>query len=850
MQSLKINPGSLLLLAMILLLALPVQAELFKWVDEEGNIHYSDKKPDDDVESSQIKEKKPETEFQPATSMAGKPIIRPYEKTSRRLHLLDTRYFWKKESEVNRSNKLGAYLVGKGCSSRGAISTPDALINHRSLFPDESRLASRINRVIKGLDYEAEKTDKYRLLERLKKTGGLSLHSEIIELELTSCAPNLRKSERHAKVGSISAHRFTRHRVKLMLAIELRSNRDQDVVFETVVQGSYNGWNQRVSGQEAIETALESAVLTLFSDRSFIAAILVEEEGDSNDRIEFSASPPIKSDPGSKTRALYVTLDSRDWINNSQTPKDIGNMLFGEKCSANKPIPVEVAISNQKWLLIDELLAGRAITSKTRPLGYSVNPASADTLSSLENSGGYSLNAKVVKLSYDACAPAVSASEKYKSFDNKSFRRVSRNRVQLWIEWTLKTDRNRRLLYRGNTMGFAGSLLTDSRGSDVMVEAIGMAAEQLFADKDFVELITLKPRELPQQQVFDTTGDVPAQGILLTDEQKARRLFIVTSSDLWQKLPRNKSIGMYAYGNDCVAYKERLWPEALNEYARLFADAAEVASAQSRIVKSLGFSYQLADEYSVVNLKRKLDGYSLHASIVDLRFDSCAPSINEDVVFSNRKISVSQFKRHRAIVRINWKLLGAQKEELHFETTTRGIADSWLVNSKAPKVLALAVEDAISQLFSKPDFVASLMLEEESDGFISNILSMFDSAEDSDAAPSLASRYVLQAHTAQVLSEMSVLKVGLMEHFYMQGEWPDSLHEIGYSESQFSKNDSIEYLNLQAGGSIVVELSNQFGKNKIIKLSPDSENGDPGMGRWICSSNLDKSVLPQQCEAL
>ncbi|MDH3761180.1 MAG: DUF4124 domain-containing protein [Gammaproteobacteria bacterium] len=853
-MSAKIS-SAILVLITLTLTSLNGQAQLYKWVDENGKIHYSDKEPDKKADSKVIKQKQNNSsQFPNAATASTKPIIRPYEKTARKLHLLDTRYLWKSESHVNQTSKVGVFHSGKGCTSRGAMNTPDVFVYHKSLFPSEADLTHRINKIINGLDYDAERTEKYRLLGRLKKTGGLSLHAEIVDMDFKTCAPGIRKSERLKRMENISAHRFTKHRVKLQVNWQLRSNRDQDVIYEATTAGRFNGWSHSTSSKTAISNALESAVLTLFSEQDFIARILVEEDGSGIEDLEYASLKPISSEQKTRTRKLYLLANGKDWIKGKETQAEIGQLLFGEKCAAKAPMPLGIALNRKKWLAADANRTNDAIIKKTRPLGYSISPASSDTLTKLENSGGYSLNARITGLTYDACAPSLAASTKYKPVDKIAFKRLSRNRVQVWIEWTLKSDRNRKLLYRTSTMGFAGSLLTDNRGEDAMSAALGMAAEQLFADRDFIELITLKPRDPAPAQRFTARDNSSVKGIVMASDQKATRLIVVSGSSPWSRIAADKSVGFYAYGSECTPFKERNWPQALNDHPRIFPDAGEIASAESKVVKSLGYPSQVADEYSVVSIKRKLGAYSLHGHIVDIRFDSCAPELSEDIVYSNRKISSSQFKRHRIILRIDWKLVGTDQGQVLFRKMTEGVADSWLLNAGGKKVFSIAIENATSQLFAEPGFVASLVTDKspEQKGFFSGLLSFLDSQDsgDSTSIPGATSRYLLQAHAAQVFSEISVVKVGSLQHYMMEGDWPHSLPQIGISDSTFNNSEAISHVNLQPDGSIVVELKELFGSDKIITLNPESSNGDVSMNRWHCSSNLDSAYLPQNCEGL
>lgn len=846
---------AILVLTLLALASFNAQAQLYKWVDENGKIHYSDKDPGDEANTRVIPQNQNSgSQYQHASTTSAKPVIRPYEKTARKLHLLDTRYLWKSESHVNETIKIGVYHTGKGCTSRGAMNTPDIFVYHKSLFPSEADLTYRINKIINGLDYDSERTEKYRLLGRLKKTGGLSLHAEIVAMDFNSCAPGIRKSERLKKIESIAAHRFTKNRVKLQVNWQLRTNRDQDVIYETTTTGNYNGWNQSTGSQAAIGNALESAVLMLFSDQSFITRILVEEDGTGLEDLQHTRLAPINSDQKTRTRKLFVVAAGKSWIKDKKPQTEIGQLLFGENCAARKPMPLGVALNQKQWLAADAYRASDAIIKHTRPLGYSISPASSDALAKLENSGGYSLNARLVKLTYDACAPSLSASTRYKPIDKISFKRLTRNRIQLWVEWTLKTDRNSKLLYRTSTMGFAGSLLTDKRGEDAMAEAIGMASEQLFADRDFIDLITLQPRDPAPAQSFAAKDNSSVKGIVMPGELQAKTLIIVSAKNPWNRIPADKSVGFYAYGADCTPFEDRTWPQALNDHPRIFPDAGEIINAESKVVKSLGYPAQVADEYSVVSMKRKLGGYSLHGDIVDIRFDSCAPELDQDIVYSKRKISSSQFKRHRIIVRINWKLVGSSDDQVLFQEMTEGVADSWRLNAKGKKVFSLAVENATSQLFAQQTFVASLVTggQQAEQGFFGNLLSFLNSenSNESDSGTGLTNPFVLQAHAAQAFSEISALKVGALQYYAMQGDWPDRLPAMGYSASTFNNSDTIAHVNLQPDGSMVVELKEIFGPDKIITLSPETDNGDISMNRWHCSSNLDTAYLPQSCDGL
>jgi len=72
------------------------------------------------------------------------------------------------------------------------------------------------------------------------QSGGLSLHSEIISLSFNTCAPHISKRDRLKPVNNISAYQFKKHRIKLKVHWQLKSNRDQDVIYEKTTFFSQN----------------------------------------------------------------------------------------------------------------------------------------------------------------------------------------------------------------------------------------------------------------------------------------------------------------------------------------------------------------------------------------------------------------------------------------------------------------------------------------------------------------------------------------------------------------------------------------------------------------------------------
>ncbi len=834
-----------------------LHADLYKWIDENGKVHYSDKITDKNKgakhKSIDLKKGKTASLNQ---QMAGKAIIRPYEKTARTLHLLDTVYHWKKNSEVGRSFKLGAYHSGKACTSRGAIKIPDVLIHHNNLLPNEKNLTRHAVQVINGLDYQAIRTQRYELIKKLRQTGGLSLHSEVIELNIQTCAPNARYGKAIFQPEKISSSSFTKNRIKLKVKWQLKSNRDQNLVYTIETRGVYNGWNKHTSANKAIQLAIESALVTLFSDRDFINHILVKEDA-INLASETARYSTIRAQKDKPYKKLFLDMSINAWRKKADPGKPVGRMLFGEKCAASKALQLTDVTTKKKISLPRKDQYYKAIINPVKDLGYQMVPIVSGLADLKTNQSSLKLRAELIDLNFDVCAPSLPASSKHKSIDNINSKKLTRKRAKVSIKWVLRTLDGRNIIYQSKTIATVGDLLTDSKGTEILEKAIGEATKKLFSEPYFIDHLMIK------QRIATTTADifVPneitiAQPIIKPQGETMSHLFVVTDPKPWSELKIGSSVGVYAISNDCLTVKKKSWPQTFNDSPRLFPKKSAISNAQANIIKSLGYQYRLSSQKDVLNMKRKLGGYSLHAKIIKLRYDSCAANIDQPEKLNKKGYKI--FNRHRVIVDINWDLYGQNHQQVVYTTTTQGTSNSWLINNEGPKVFLQAIENATEYLFSDQKLV-NLLIQNPEDagetpGLFDKLFSMIglgsDAKEqDQPERPSalIAKSYVPKAKLAQVLVDLTALKIPMTEYFMIEGEWPNSLEDINLPLNLFEGSKELSYVSIDDSGNIIGELDGSFGPDKMIRLSPQ-QNQNTFNIRWECSSNISARFLPNPCE--
>lgn len=289
----------------------PVQAELYKWTDERGKSHYSDQPPAAGREARVVpidSIRAPDT----ASAQRLIPLMKPYDRAARPLLVLDAQYAWRHSMLQGKPRKIGTYHVGKACTSRGAMTIPNAMIDHGGLFPKEVEIGTHIAQVIRELKYPAERVSADSLATRIIRSGGLVLQAEIIDMDFNTCASSLARKYRLTPVSELESHRFNRHRVRLTMGWTLSGSTSEAALFVGESAGRYAGWSENATASEAIKRAVDDAALQLFGNAEFVALLMRDtEKGAEKGRNANPAqvSPYSERDHGSPTLGLPYAAD-------------------------------------------------------------------------------------------------------------------------------------------------------------------------------------------------------------------------------------------------------------------------------------------------------------------------------------------------------------------------------------------------------------------------------------------------------------------------------------------------------------------------------------------------------------
>ncbi len=287
-----LNRRRLIVVPLLLLFSLAGQAALYKWVDENGNVHYSDKNPAENAGAIQTIEETQSTKKLTAPQKL-EAITRPANTSTQVLYLDQVRYIWDRPSAAVKRIKAGVYHIGEGCTSRGAMKMPQSSSRQTRLFPEGRDMTGYAFRLIRKLDYPTTIIDQIwdARSRRNAMAEGLVLRAEIIGSDYDVCARQVENIKKYGTSEKIPYWEFTKHRLKLEVKWVLRRGIEGPVMFEATSvgkysnwktsranwkKGQYGGWKADNTPTKAFTSAMTKATMALFADPGFLQMLAAE----------------------------------------------------------------------------------------------------------------------------------------------------------------------------------------------------------------------------------------------------------------------------------------------------------------------------------------------------------------------------------------------------------------------------------------------------------------------------------------------------------------------------------------------------------------------------------------------
>lgn len=102
--------------------------------------------------------------------------------------------------------------------------------------------------------------------------------------------------------------------------------------------------------------------------------------------------------------------------------------------------------------------------------------------------------------------------------------------------------------------------------------------------------------------------------------------------------------------------------------------------------------------------------------------------------------------------------------------------------------------------------------------------------------------YFIKASMANVMANLTPIKMQISMYYQMNGKFPKEGKEINLSSFDLNEHEQITSTYLTEAGGIAANLTSEFGDNKFLVLQPHtSKNG--AFIKWGCFTNIDEKYL-------
>ena len=785
----------------------PAQAQMYKWVDENGKVHFSDKKPTHHGATAQ-----------PLSSSANQqaerdfiipkdrtPIVRPFESAARSLYIADMAYAWKLDT-LNRSKyDVGSYHVDATCISRGSMTLPDAYLNHKSFFPDESRLSRQAERIIDGLDFSADTIHSDQLIAKIREAGAVGLKPLITGMNIRACAPRRYGEDKKKPGNKLDARRYSRAYVDVEIEWTLVDGH-QNTLFQTTTTGSTHGWiNSNVPA--AFTEAVDNATRNLMSQQALVNQLIVQTIEPELSGTSIDLHNILDNKPGnSPARQIGLSIDTWSWLNHKKMGTRIGSYLYAGQCNSERAMSRGDALSSHSRLIIDDNTIVPGMRKLLLDRGYPAINLQRQPWPQSESDADYLVRGTVSGLFLNACAPRRDVSAKFLHPSQINSGELKRHKVRLDVKWTVMDPDTMSEVFHYSTSAIYGDYLSDNSVVNAFEGAWQLALANLYKEPEFKALITqenpgrLSISDFPRQQ------EHPTPPIRPEDLDLDFLLFSKEDFDIEVSLGQDYQAGTLFAGNTCSP--------ALNQKISGIAppSSASIAGIVTRTFNQLDFPARSTPPTALAKQQRDLKAHVIRARIQSLRFDTCYRNYSAVEIMQGRRSSLAS---HRGYITILWTVHDKDDNQVIYQREIVGVANNWDTQKNLQSIYIAMFEDNVRAFAGDPALIGALREDTDEDGIIDTLEGWWN-----DAVQSVS--FSGQRAKSSLWNQLAMIKTRMASHYHDSGDWPNSLEQIGIQEQDILADGYVETIYMDGFGEIRFNLAApSFDRGEYLLMKGD-----------------------------
>ncbi|MEE4249082.1 MAG: DUF4124 domain-containing protein, partial [Alcanivoracaceae bacterium] len=639
------NMKKAVLMLLLLASASSSTAEIYKWTDENGKVHFSDKVKHGDAEALAKEDKENEADFETEQKADRLPLIRPYTSPARKVYLSSVNYQWKNDAAQGKSAEIGILKTRSSCHKIGSITVPEYYVSHPDFFPSEDAMAGIVSQAIRSLDYNSSQVSASSIIKKARDDGALHLQPTISRLYIDACAPN----SRAMRVSDTSAGSYSRVTAKLEITWTLTDALTSQPVWTGTTSGSADSGGARRGVYAVLGDAIKSATLTLMSDPEFVGHLVIGSTiGTSMDFSSENTATNYQAqsrDPWRQTYGLRLESSPVSFSNPRITELDV-TLAFGPTCSTTRKLSQSEARQYERRIPISSAF-GQSIRDTLVDLRYSVAFGFSTAYRGLPREFRH-ITITPTHFTMVQCYTDLPEQAKFRepsSFSNK----YGNIHLTMDYKWAVSRESGQ-VIASGQDRVAAGETLHNSRNLVHTSLLADQVAASLSVNPDFLDAVT----RLTVNQEAAENFPYKASARLPAPPADAELLKILVPHGSLLQMFEQASLQQRGYafaGSPCQAVDavDAPWPERGPWYYPSEQEIFDtVLSAISETGLSLTSESSSPAEDAPVLIRPRL---------LDMRYDICSPILQPHEVQHAGFSLAEQFTNGRAYVSIEWEFV-------------------------------------------------------------------------------------------------------------------------------------------------------------------------------------------------
>ncbi|WP_331345774.1 DUF4124 domain-containing protein [Cellvibrio sp. UBA7661] len=251
-------------------LASTAHAEIYKYTDAQGKVHYSDKKIADSAQAQNLN-----LGTMPQAKAVESLPAKRYQNTRPSLYLLRSELALDQLAALRSPANFAYFYFGGDCVSPTAVNYGEYIKRYKNSLPESDDLYRDEGRVFDTYKFRSQRAT-YALdnPQRVMDEEGnppLKLNVDITDMRINACTQRLEKASISGNLDKISGYHFDKANVWLQLRITITHSRDDVVLLNTIAEGSANeidGYPGNIS--RLTTAAYEQAITNLIANPTFV----------------------------------------------------------------------------------------------------------------------------------------------------------------------------------------------------------------------------------------------------------------------------------------------------------------------------------------------------------------------------------------------------------------------------------------------------------------------------------------------------------------------------------------------------------------------------------------------------